>query len=111
MHVFLLFFLMRRQPPRSTLFPYTTLFRSLGRNQQFTATGHYSDGSTQVLTNLATWSSSNTSAATIRDRKSTRLNSSHTVISYAVFCLKKKNKTQQTQTSAITYATINTTTH
>src|SRR5256885_10527357 len=69
---------MIRRPPRSTLFPYTTLFRSaLDR----------ADGGGQRL------------AAAIpppglrRDRKSTRLNSSHLVISYAVFCLKKKNKT------------------
>src|SRR5258708_38771679 len=70
---FFFFFLMIRRPPRSTLFPYTTLFRSpvharggrphRGRDQQ----GHRSD------------------------RKSTRLNSSHQIISYAVFCLKKKN--------------------
>src|SRR5260221_2108633 len=57
--MFFLFFLMIRRPPRSTLFPYTTLFRS--------------------------------------DRKSTRLNCSHTVISYAVFCLKKKKHTSELQ--------------
>src|SRR5882672_12407741 len=81
------FFLMIRRPPRSTLFPYTTLFRSRRRCRQGTCpcternSGHRS-----------------------RDRKSTRLNSSHTVISYAVFCLKKKkikyivkNKTNKTK--------------
>src|SRR5438034_4538895 len=82
---------MIRRPPRSTLFPYTTLFRSLGsalilhgdeilelplrllegRQALLEARGH--DGGLELL-----------------DRKSTRLNSSHTVISYAVFCLKKK---------------------
>src|SRR2546427_7440744 len=74
------FFLMIRRPPRSTLFPYTTLFRSLccrGRARELcrgcrTAAGVGGDGR-QV------------------DRKSTRLNSSHSQISYAVFCLKKKN--------------------
>src|SRR3989337_3148788 len=69
------FFLMIRRPPRSTLFPYTTLFRSRpgpgGR-------GHSAAGSADRPQGL--------------DRKSTRLNSSHGSISYAVFCLKKKNK-------------------
>src|SRR5215470_16734675 len=70
------FFLMIRRPPRSTLFPYTTLFRSLlyQRHHPRTA-GHCAR-----------------SHAVRRDRKSTRLNSSHGSISYAVFCLKKKNK-------------------
>src|SRR5436190_18589478 len=69
------FFLMIRRPPRSTLFPYTTLFRSPRPP---------SAGPTR-------WHWCRRSAPT-RDRKSTRLNSSHTVISYAVFCLKKKKK-------------------
>src|SRR6266550_3515787 len=72
------FFLMIRRPPRSTLFPYTTLFRSLTRRRR---TGHCSRRRRRV-----------TSPHT-RDRKSTRLNSSHGYISYAVFCLKKKNVT------------------
>src|SRR5215467_14818884 len=77
------FFLMIRRPPRSTLFPYTTLFRSLGCGEGWVAVlGHRpgaipSEASTDVVP---------------RDRKSTRLNSSHLVISYAVFCLKKKKK-------------------
>src|SRR2546430_12002449 len=73
------FFLMIRRPPRSTLFPYTTLFRSL--------TG---------LSQSACWDapgswcrSSVLAARALEDRKSTRLNSSHSQISYAVFCLKK----------------------
>src|SRR6266705_4292830 len=73
------FFLMIRRPPISTLFPYTTLFRSRCPN----------------------WVASSTAASTcsavtsaFRDRKSTRLNSSHRTISYAVFCLKKKNTHQ-----------------
>src|SRR5437588_4123688 len=68
---------MIRPPPRSTLFPYTTLFRSI----RFTAPGPYFGGSRMNL---------GPSACLRIDRKSTRLNSSHTVISYAVFCSKKK---------------------
>src|SRR3989337_4114230 len=68
------FFLMIRRPPRSTLFPYTTLFRSpiVWQHTDFGPWNVYRD-------------------STIGDRKSTRLNSSHGSISYAVFCLKKKN--------------------
>src|SRR2546426_5225604 len=74
---FFFFFLMIRRPPRSTLFPYTTLFRS-------------SAGSGRVWLTASTLV---TRPPSIRiDRKSTRLNSSHLVISYAVFCLKKKKK-------------------
>src|SRR5215204_1703266 len=72
-----LFFLMIRRPPRSTLFPYTTLFRSL-----VVVGGTGADGS----------AADRAARASTRDRKSTRLNSSHTVISYAVFCLKKKRQ-------------------
>src|SRR5256885_12241015 len=85
------FFLMIRRPPRSTLFPYTTLFRSdalHGRYAAFAQAGHgvnggEGEGGKQFL------------HGELRsvDRKSTRLNSSHLVISYAVFCLKKKKKT------------------
>src|SRR5438034_8678489 len=83
---------MSPRPPRSTLFPYTTLFRSrvfglfprlLERRKQ--AAGTLSGGEQQMLAiGRALMSSPKL------DRKSTRLNSSHTVISYAVFCLKKK---------------------
>src|SRR5260221_14051448 len=75
------FFLMIRRPPRSTLFPYTTLFRSCCPT--FPPESHLRPN------NRARHSSR---ASGNRDRKSTRLNSSHTVISYAVFCLKKKKK-------------------
>src|SRR6266850_167192 len=70
-----IFFLMIRRPPRSTLFPYTTLFRSstVERLENFGVFVRLGPGQTGL------------------DRKSTRLNSSHLVISYAVFCLKKKN--------------------
>src|SRR5438876_8457284 len=84
---FFFFFLMIRRPPRSTLFPYTTLFRSglLGRQE---AAAQARDHLRQHRHQEA-----ERSAVEIRgDRKSTRLNSSHPSISYAVFCLKKKKK-------------------
>src|SRR5258708_36979733 len=75
------FFLMIRRPPRSTLFPYTTLFRSIWCRESWR---QY-----PVLPRTGChWS------LWIIDRKSTRLNSSHQIISYAVFCLKKKKKHQ-----------------
>src|SRR3712207_7077768 len=89
--IILFFFLMIRRPPRSTLFPYTTLFRS--------------DLSTSPEASAALAESERTGGASVsdayvllrdrdlpRDRKSTRLNSSHANISYAVFCLKKKKQ-------------------
>src|SRR3712207_7884976 len=91
MQFFYFFFLMIRRPPRSTLFPYTTLFRStnglapkrlqfvypkLGKEANMLLIEAIKDGSMEGLK--------------ILDRKSTRLNSSHANISYAVFCLKKK---------------------
>src|SRR5690606_41956552 len=75
------FFLMIRRPPTSTLFPYTTLFRSPSRGYRPTLP----------------WCSSCTNW---RDRKSTRLNSSHVKISYAVFCLKKKQTTRTPSTAS-----------
>src|SRR5256885_8467804 len=80
---FFFFFLMIRRPPRSTLFPYTTLFRS-GSILRVSADGQKLD---VVATGFR-----NPNGMGIGDRKSTRLNSSHLVISYAVFCLKKKKK-------------------
>src|SRR5258708_20422180 len=72
---------MIRRPPRSTLFPYTTLFRSTPNDElEWKFFGHWLRSRASVP--LATG-----------DRKSTRLNSSHQIISYAVFCLKKKNVT------------------
>src|SRR2546430_8013440 len=77
---------MIRRPPRSTLFPYTTLFRSrLVPNQPVRPISSTSTGSD-------TRSHSATTTSSTKDRKSTRLNSSHSQISYAVFCLKKKKK-------------------
>src|SRR2546429_5675139 len=75
---FFFFFLMIRRPPRSTLFPYTTLFRSR-RAAPPSATSTTRRRARSGLTPVG-------------DRKSTRLNSSHGYISYAVFCLKKKKK-------------------
>src|SRR2546421_8195481 len=99
---FFFFFLMIRRPPRSTLFPYTTLFRSiLATGPQPSRTKRryppYATFDDPVQGRLAIvrlhfegWS-----VKSIADRKSTRLNSSHDQISYAVFCLKKKNNTHQ----------------
>src|SRR5438445_8571412 len=81
-HLFF-FFLMLRRPPRSTLFPYTTLFRSVVKSFANSSTLNTWGRRTALLT---------PGRQRCRDRKSTRLNSSHANISYAVFCLKKKNK-------------------
>src|SRR4051812_50139928 len=79
------FFLMIRRPPRSTLFPYTTLFRSSPPPRHgLVAAAHAINGN-------RSWRAP--------DRKSTRLNSSHMSISYAVFCLKKKKRKETTQPS------------
>src|SRR5258708_24657085 len=97
---------MIRRPPRSTLFPYTTLFRSVLRVHvgplmpktagQYPRINRYSHRlpSTATLANTAMVSRAHRSQpkSSARDRKSTRLNSSHQIISYAVFCLKKKKK-------------------
>src|SRR5437588_8105672 len=82
---------MLRRPPRSTLFPYTTLFRSFcsqSYNQPELALLTYFVLGRRLLMKLT--HSQSLGRKHLRDRKSTRLNSSHTVISYAVFCLKKK---------------------
>src|SRR5258708_23215585 len=72
---------MIRRPPRSTLFPYTTLFRSDTARQRLPALAAQYPGTKVIVWNRHTMT---------LDRKSTRLNSSHQIISYAVFCLKKK---------------------
>src|SRR5258707_5715455 len=91
---FFFFFLMIRRPPRSTLFPYTTLFRSIAVGLNPLRPHVADDGLRrraydQRLGQLF--------AAANGDRKSTRLNSSHANISYAVFCLKKKKKNAKHQ--------------
>src|SRR3712207_8154297 len=80
---------MIRRPPRSTLFPYTTLFRSFVDALQSATRGLIAAASTAAAPDDHARRSSRKSRQ--RDRKSTRLNSSHANISYAVFCLKKKN--------------------
>src|SRR2546430_12893417 len=85
-YILFFFFLMIRRPPRSTLFPYTTLFRS----RFFTGgTGHLDAESSLFGFKFL----EGPRLSQFSDRKSTRLNSSHSQISYAVFCLKKKKKT------------------
>src|SRR2546427_5270270 len=92
---------MIRRPPRSTLFPYTTLFRSLhdhvrGRARQFhLVAGAGSIGIESLLSGASEQDIEHVAGESGRDRKSTRLNSSHSQISYAVFCLKKKNINQR----------------
>src|SRR5258708_18768982 len=85
---------MIRRPPRSTLFPYTTLFRSL-RPRRGARRHATRDEIHHVVELLAIGLSAPPEAVT--DRKSTRLNSSHQIISYAVFCLKKKKKKNSNQ--------------
>src|SRR6478736_7916832 len=89
------FFLMIRRPPRSTLFPYTTLFRSRRARVQ-------RDRPAVVRAPVA----GRRRIRARRDRKSTRLNSSHSQISYAVFCLKKKKKIKNTTSNIKTKNTL-----
>src|SRR5260221_8651232 len=85
---------MIRRPPRSTLFPYTTLFRSVAVQEGHVRVAGAQGAATPA--DLVAGQALSVSPAgvlgPVADRKSTRLNSSHTVISYAVFCLKKKKK-------------------
>src|SRR5438270_10411362 len=85
---------MIRRPPRSTLFPYTTLFRSF-MSVPLAATDRREDQDGELARVVHT-------ACGLQDRKSTRLNSSHSQISYAVFCLKKKKKTSELNFAMIT---------
>src|SRR5256885_12834371 len=100
MSYFFFFFLMIRRPPRSTLFPYTTLFRS-PRLDERDEPGRGSDGDDaeadgscdgRLRADRRESDRGRRDGDRQGDRKSTRLNSSHLVISYAVFCLKKKKK-------------------
>src|SRR2546426_9232023 len=90
---------MIRRPPRSTLFPYTTLFRSAAQVQVVGALRRHGDAHA-----LPVHFSHGANRRAGRDRKSTRLNSSHLVISYAVFCLKKKKKPTRQFTTLTTQA-------
>src|SRR5947207_8595699 len=89
----LFFFLMIRRPPRSTLFPYTTLFRSNCSKRARRRKPPRTLTSSRILIEQL-------------DRKSTRLNSSHTVNSYAVFCLKKKRRYYSMRTTSSQYYDI-----
>src|SRR3712207_6925823 len=104
----ILFFLMIRRPPRSTLFPYTTLFRSLqrpaeGEELPGVVADHRPSGETgeqgaallRPVQERVRPSRAEAAGRQLVDRKSTRLNSSHANISYAVFCLKKNTLLQQ----------------
>src|SRR5947208_10272417 len=85
---YLFFFLMIRRPPRSTLFPYTTLFRSHGGGVRRAGRGAPHRRAVPAASRVRP--DALLRGLPPRDRKSTRLNSSHQIISYAVFCLKKK---------------------
>src|SRR5688572_33097990 len=95
------FFLMIPRPPRSTLFPYTTLFRSIpdelgeeNNSLRARAKQHIKkvENGEKIPDDDSSLHSINVACEKFKDRKSTRLNSSHSQISYAVFCLKKKKK-------------------
>src|SRR3712207_8852307 len=94
-----IFFLMIRRPPRSTLFPYTTLFRSFDVSRRTFRTEQYADYKANRSETPSDFQGQVSLVCEVLDalripsldRKSTRLNSSHANISYAVFCLKKKN--------------------
>src|SRR2546426_1875051 len=96
---------MIRRPPRSTLFPYTTLFRSPGLAVEPVdealreSLTRFVDSISQPLYDTAALATLQVGRSIGADRKSTRLNSSHLVISYAVFCLKKKKKTHSSTSS------------
>src|SRR2546421_9114943 len=95
------FFLMIRRPPRSTLFPYTTLFRSCPRRRTSARAPRHSPRRCSEGHPRCTRPGRDPCGRATRggDRKSTRLNSSHDQISYAVFCLKKKKKTESKTTT------------
>src|SRR2546430_13176625 len=96
---------MIRRPPRSTLFPYTTLFRSKVTPQDNPTSQSLKSGGEQNLRNLKGLEGAAFDKAYVdhevayQDRKSTRLNSSHSQISYAVFCLKKKTHQHRSRPS------------
>src|SRR2546427_9023323 len=99
--MFFFFFLMIRRPPRSTLFPYTTLFRSvkakIAAARQRAKPGQPAPALPDTQRAAPAQDVGAKPPAPTSDRKSTRLNSSHSQISYAVFCLKKKKKKEKKQ--------------
>src|SRR5256885_6440554 len=108
-HYLFFFFLMIRRPPRSTLFPYTTLFRSVGsvlvEDDVEIGANTTIDRATLGQTIIRRGTKIDNLVQIGQDRKSTRLNSSHLVISYAVFCLKKKERCDTVLKNAPTYST------
>src|SRR3712207_8673685 len=109
--LFLFFFLMIRRPPRSTLFPYTTLFRSLRRRRERDRAardpelqGHDAERRPEPGVRGGLHERVLDAQVRAEDRKSTRLNSSHANISYAVFCLKNKNKENTRDDRTTTYS-------
>src|SRR3712207_8227765 len=99
------FFLMIRRPPRSTLFPYTTLFRS----DPGCSVSWRSTSPSMWLSEMGAKTPGRVTRRTaVQDRKSTRLNSSHANISYAVFCLKKKHLKSNTDTLSYNGVSFNT---
>src|SRR5436853_2185050 len=96
------FFLMVRRPPLSTLFPYTTLFRSVASARLRGSTGEWRWLRDRVVGSSRRTVRSRSQRHSTVDRKSTRLNSSHLGISYAVFCLKKKKTIKYRRISRIT---------
>src|SRR2546427_6157705 len=99
---FFFFFLMIRRPPRSTLFPYTTLFRSR-QIARILPVRHHAANRARRRSAAMRRSTQDHAHACLEDRKSTRLNSSHSQISYAVFCLKKKKKKRIQEKAQVTH--------
>src|SRR5437764_11925656 len=105
-HYFVFFFLMILRPPRSTLFPYTTLFRSMEVTYGYSIWWDGGKYTVQHSTVIRGVRYTRNGDGWPEDRKSTRLNSSHRCISYAVFCLKKKKKKKQTNKETDTSNTM-----
>src|SRR5207249_11547800 len=104
-YIFFFFFLMIRRPPRSTLFPYTTLFRSPAGVHPCASSERSPRCSCSPPRGRSGCRCRRPDSRPGRDRKSTRLNSSHVSISYAVFCLKKKKKKKKKKNTKITKIT------
>src|SRR2546430_12738602 len=96
---------MIRRPPRSTLFPYTTLFRSKKPfdDKRVRQALNYAVNKDAIVKDVLKGTGASSRGPVTRDRKSTRLNSSHSQISYAVFCLKKKKRSSHDRTSIHKY--------
>src|SRR2546430_6822949 len=98
---------MIRRPPRSTLFPYTTLFRSHWPCKNLTVnSGENGAGRCRAVPNTCGLAALSFAISLWKDRKSTRLNSSHSQISYAVFCLKKKKTNEVMRLCELEHSTV-----